>query len=115
MAFLAGPPDYGRGAVLRRAYRQQPRRQQEGASPVAFEGSFGDINPYSYMPVSQATAHMPDQAAAGAHAPHANGSADATVSMPRYLLVFCCICISYCQLQALPGPVVLKEAQASFN
>jgi hypothetical protein len=84
MAFLAGPPDYGRGAVLRRPRPQQQPDQARlmGASPVAFEGSFGDINPYSYAPVSQATERAP--AAAPAPPVHQNGNAEAQVEHARF-------------------------------
>ena len=50
-----------------------------GASPVAFEGSFGDVNPYSYGPVSQASRQAP--AAVPPPLAHQNGDAEALVSL----------------------------------
>ena len=52
LAFLAGPPDYGRGAVLR------PRAQllpSAPSGPALFDPTFPDVNPYAFVPMAAAS------------------------------------------------------------
>ena len=52
LAFLAGPPDYGRGAVLRPASRPLP---SAASGPPLFDPTFPDVNPYAFVPLSAAS------------------------------------------------------------
>lgn len=52
MAFLAGPPDYGRGAVLRPAPRTLPPAD---SGPPLFDPTFPDVNPYAFVPLAAAS------------------------------------------------------------
>ncbi len=53
MAFLAGPPDYARGAVL----RQPPTRLPSASSgPTMFDPAFPDSNPYAFGPLAAVSA-----------------------------------------------------------
>jgi len=49
MAFLAGPPDYARGAVLRRPPARLP---SASSGPTMFDPAFPDSNPYASGPLA---------------------------------------------------------------
>lgn len=73
LAFLAGAPDYGRGAVLRPVPRPLPPAD---SGPPLFDPSFPDINPYAFVPLSAASGRGGDGESA---APDDSGHGDAQV------------------------------------
>ena len=78
MTFLAGPPNYGRGAVLQ---RHIPRTPEAPSVAVLSETAFPDLNPYSYVPLSQASGSGPKPATASLrHQNGVNGSTEPKVT-----------------------------------
>ena len=73
LAFLAGPPDYGRGAVLRPAPRTLPPAD---SGPPLFDPTFPDVNPYAFVPLAAASGRGGGGDGA---APDARGDGDAQV------------------------------------
>lgn len=63
LAFLAGPPDYGRGAVLRPPAQLLPSAP---SGPALFDPTFPDVNPYAFVPMAAASGR--DSGGAGAAA-----------------------------------------------
>ena len=84
LCYLAGAPDYGRGAVFQRRALQQQQQQPVHAGParVAFEGAFGDITPYSYASIPQAAPIASPPAAAEAASHQDNGTPQVNSFLP---------------------------------
>ncbi|KAK9831909.1 hypothetical protein WJX81_008153 [Elliptochloris bilobata] len=68
LAFLAGAPDNGRGAVLRAPPRPLP---SASSGPPLFDPTFPDVNPYAFVPLAAASGRG---AAAGADERAGEGS-----------------------------------------
>jgi hypothetical protein len=82
MTFLAGPPNHGRGAVMERHIPQAP---QASSAPATYDAAFPDLNPYSYVPIAQASG---SNATPGAEpVQHQNGFNNGT--KPRVRLSLC--------------------------
>ena len=102
LCFLAGAPDYSRGAVLQMRAPQQLQQAQAAPAVVAFEGSFADINPYSYASIPQAAPAAPHptltQAASKQNGSIPQASLSPASSCTVWLLyfppyqVYCCCC-----------------------
>ncbi len=71
MTFLGGPPNYGRGAVLE---QHVPQTSPDRSPQPVHDATFPDLNPYSYVPISQASGSAAKPAAAHTH--HQNGTSN---------------------------------------
>lgn len=66
MAFLAGPPDWGGGAVVR-WQAAQPKISAPSSTPLMYEATFPAIDAYAYYPMGM-TATAPPPANGAQHA-----------------------------------------------
>lgn len=108
MTFLAGPPNHGRGAVLERHIPQAP---QASSVPATYDAAFPDLNPYSYVPIAQASGSNAMPGAAPVQ--HQNGFNDGTeprvrlslcrVSTPKRSRLFGLQSIADCRLSCHPS------------
>lgn len=63
LAYLAGPPDYGRGAVLRQPAQLLPSAP---SGPALFDPTFPDVNPYAFVSMAAASGRDSGSASAAA-------------------------------------------------